>query len=203
MKTHSLYRAAAVTLVLSAVLTLSGFLAHPPVDPGEMTSAVWQVSHLVLWIGGAAGVMGLAGLYLRHRMEAGLLGTIGAALATLGLLALTGAYYYEAVIVPTLAMEAPTRVTSFPGGDAWATYRMTIAASSIAAGLGIVLLGMALLRTRLPSWAIVAAAIGGLGTGIQFIPPRPVSLGAVALLALGLVGLGSGLWNSAPTPQPG
>lgn len=173
MTSRTLYRATAVALILSAAFTLPGFVVHPAVTVEDMASSAWKVSHLVLWIGGAAALMGVAGLYVRHRRQAGLFGTSGAALATLGLLGLTGAYYYEATIVPTLAMEAPTLMTTFPGDDSWTAYRMTVAGSSVAAGLGVVLLGMALLRTRLPRWAVGAVAIGGLGAGIQFALPRP------------------------------
>lgn len=203
MRSRSLYRAAAVALVLSAAFTVPGFVAHPEVGLDGMVSAAWQASHLVLWIGGAVGLVGVAGLYLRHSKEAGRLGTGGAVLATVGLLGLAGAYYSEAVIVPTVAVEAPALMRTFPRGAVWATYRMAVAGSGIATGLGVMLLGVGLLRTRLPRWAIGAAAIGALGAGIQFALPRPMSLGAVSLLALGLVGLGYGLWISAPAAEPG
>lgn len=203
MRSSSIYRVAAAGLIVSAVLTVPGFVAHPAVDPDEMVSTAWQVSHLILWVGGAAGVLGVVGLYLRYHTEAGLLGTVGVTLASVGLLALISAYYTEAVIVPSLAAETPALMQTFPGGDTWTTYRMAVAGSSVATGLGVVLLGIGLLRTRLPRWAITAAGIGALAAGIQFALPRPLSLGAVSLLALGLVGLGYGLWSSAPTAEPG
>lgn len=203
MSSNSLYRAAAAGLIVSAVLTVPGFVMHPTVDPDYMAGTAWQVSHLILWVGGVAGVFGLVGLYLHYRTEAGLLGTVGVTLASFGLLALIGAYYTEAVIVPGLAAEARVLMETFPRGAPWTTYRMAVAGSGVATGLGVVLLGVGLFRTRLPRWAITAAGIGALAAGIQFALPRPFSLGAVFVLAFGLVGLGYGLWSSAPTAEPG
>jgi len=168
-----------------------------------MVSTAWKVSHLILWVGGAAAVVGVVGLYLHYHSETGLLGTVGVTLASVGLLALMGAYYTEAVVVPSLAAKTAALMEIFPRGGTWTTYRMTVAGSGVAAGLGVVLLGVGLLRTRLPRWAIATASIGALAAGIQFALPRPLSLGAVSLLALGLVGLGYGLWSSAPPAEPG
>lgn len=94
-------------------------------------------------------------------------------LASFGLLALIGAYYTEAVIVPGLAAEAPALMETFPRCAPWTTYRMAVAGSGVVTGLGVVLLGVGLFRTRLPRWAITAAGIGALAAGIQFALPGP------------------------------
>ncbi len=203
MRSQSLYRLAATAMILSAASTVPGFLTHPAVEPAGMTSAAWQVSHLLLWVGAMTGVIGLSGLYLRQKTEFGRLGLGGAALAIVGLVALSGAYYYEAVIVPILAVETPALMGTFPAAGSWAPYRVAVVVSGVSVGLGFVLFGIAMARTRLlPRWAIVAASVGALGAGVQFALPGSISRVAILVLGLGLAGLGYGLWASASTLDP-
>lgn len=204
MTRRSLYRTAAIALGVSAAATVAGYLAHPSVDVDGMSSAAWRVSHLLLWVGGVAGVLGVIGLYLRQRTEIRPYGTIGAALAAIALLALTGAYHFEAIVVPILVLESPTLMETFPGGDNWTAYRAAVATAGVAIGLGFLLFGATMLRGRLlPSWAVVATVVGAIGAGVQFALPGSVAVAAFLLLGLGLVGLGYGLWslNQRPSPQ--
>lgn len=200
MKSRPLARAAAIGLFLTAIFTLAGFAAHPPLDPARMAGMPWRLSHIFLWIGAAAGAVGVVGLSVYYRPAAGRLGATGGVLATFGFVVLMGAYLVETFVLPGLSREAPALLEGFPAGDVWAPYRITVALSSIAVGIGVVLLVVGLLRTQLPRWAITAVGIGALGAGVSFVLPRPFSLGAVGILALGLVGVGYRLWTE-PSPS--
>lgn len=117
MTTHTLTRAAAIGLFLTAIFTLAGFVAHPPVDPGQMAGMPWRISHVLLWIAAAAGTVGVIGLYLNYRSAAGRLGATGSVLATLGFVVLMGAYLVETVMLPGLSTEAPALLEGFLAED--------------------------------------------------------------------------------------
>lgn len=205
MSTSTLYRLAAVALIVTGVATAVGYAVHPPPEPAAMTTLPWVLSHLLLWLGAVTGVAGLVGLYLRQREEVGTLGVVGGSLAAAGLGALSGAYYYEAVIVPALAAEAPALMQTFPTGAAWRTYLAVVAASGVLLALGFLLLGIAMVRAALlPRWVIILATLGAVAAGVQFLIPRPVAFLAFFTLGVGLAGLGYALWASvaASGPQP-
>jgi hypothetical protein len=197
MPSPRLIRLAAVALVLSAVTTLLGYAVHPAPELASLTTSTWAISHLLLWVGALAGIAGVVGLSLRQREATASLGLIGGALAIAGLMALSGAYFYEALIVPVLASEVPALMRAFPGEETWGTYRTAVALSGALLGVGFLLLGIAMYRAAmLPRWAAVLATIGAIGAGVGFLLPRPVALLVFAVLGVGLVGLGYGLWTS-------
>lgn len=208
MTSRSLYRAAAIALGFAA-FTVSGYLAHPAADVGEMAGPAWQVSHMLLWMGGLAAAFGIVGLYLRHRQRVGRAGTLGAGAAILGLLGLTGAYFHESIIVPALAQQAPELMRTFPGDGTWASYRIAVASSGAAVGVGFALFGVKMIRTRaVPIWAAATTSLGALGAGLQFALPSPMASIAFLLLGLGLIGLAYELAASSSTSpatplQPG
>lgn len=197
MSSTTLFRWAAAALIVSAALTAPGFALHPPPELAALTSLPWVLSHVLLWLGAAAAIAGVVGLYLRQREQVGTFGAVGAGLAALGLGALSGAYYCEAVLVPALAADAPPLMETFPSGDTWRGYLTTVAASGALVAVGFLLFGTAMLRSALlPRWATALVTLGSVVTGLQFLLPRP----AAATLAAGLIGLGLGLWSSVGAP---
>lgn len=156
MSSRSLFRVSAAAIVVSAVLHVPGYAVHPAPELAGFTTSMWVVSHLLLWAGALTGSAGVAGLAVRHR-GGGALGPIGGGLAIAGLLALSGAYFYEALIVPVLASEAPALMRTFPRGEAWGTYRAAVAGAGSLLGIGFALLGIAMYRAaRLPRCATVS-----------------------------------------------
>jgi hypothetical protein len=204
MSPSSLYRGAATALIVGAVLTVTGFVLHPVAEPAAMTAPLWLLSHAFLWVGALAAIAGLAGLYLRQREHIATLGVVEVVLAALGLAALSGAYYYEAVIVPALAAQAPTLMQTFPAGAPWRAYLGVVAASGTLVAVGFVLFGATMYRAAaLPRWAITCACLGAAAAGVQFLLPRPTAIAAFATLGVGLTGLGRGLWTSVLPARPG
>jgi hypothetical protein len=197
MTTRTLFRWAAAAIMLSGVSMTVGGAIHPPVDPASITTPRWAVAHTLWWIGTVTGMIGLTGLYLRQHGELGVLGFVGVALAWTGTAVLSGAMFFEAIVVPTLLARAPELIEAFPRGEGWGAFISGVLASGLLLGVGFVLLGIAIVRAAmLPRWAAVLAVVGGVTQGISFLLPRPVAaLGGIAF-GVGLVGLGYGLWTS-------
>lgn len=199
MSTVSLFRWSAAALVFSGVSLGVGLILHPmpPYDASVGTSQ-WAVSHFFWWTGALAGIVGLAGLYLRQREEAGVLGFFGISLAVIGLVLITGAMYFEAFIAPSLAARAPDVFQSFPAGGGWEGFLAGVIASGALFGLGFVVFAVAMLRARsMPRWAVMLALVGGPAVAVNFLLPRVVAIVAVSAFGVGLLGLGSALWKSA------
>lgn len=187
MTSRSLYRAAAIALGFAAFTTVSGYLAHPAADVGEMAGPAWQVSHMLLWMGGLAAAFGIVGLYLRHRQRVGRAGTLGAGAAILGLLGLTGAYFHESIIVPALAQQAPELMRTFPGDGTWASYRIAVASSGAAVGVGFALFGVKMIRTRaVPIWAAATTSLGAFGSRAAVRPTQPHGIDSLSPAGTGI-----------------
>jgi hypothetical protein len=202
MTARTLFRLAAALLVVGAVATLVGFAVHPEVDAASVTTRLWHVSHLLLWVGALALMVGLVGFYLRQRTEMGRLGAVGAGLAALGLAARSGAYYVETVVTPSLAREAPALVEGFPSVEPWLTYRAVSAGSLIVVSVGVVVLCVGAFRAGLaPRWATVIAALAALATPAAAAGPRAFAV-VTAMLGVGLVGWAAWLWTNAAEGQP-
>lgn len=197
MSTRALFRWTAAALILSGITMTVGGAIHPEVDSATITTPRWAVAHALWWVGTLTGMVGLVGLYLRQRRAVSVLGFLGVGLAWLGTAVLSGAMFFEAVVVPTLLARAPDLVQAFPRSDGWGAFIASVLASGLLLGVGFLLFGAAMLRAAvLPRWATVLAVIGGIAQGVSFLLPRPVAaLGGLAF-GLGLVGLGCGLWAS-------
>jgi hypothetical protein len=201
MEIRTLFRLAAVLLVVSAVSVTIGRLLHPALDQHGMTSAAWAPAHWLWLIGLVAGMGGLIGLYLRQRLEVGRLGFIGAATAWTGMALMSGAIYFEAVVQPGLIEAQPELVVSFVEYRGMGAYLPVFLASATAFGLGFLGLGIAMFRARtFPRWAIVLMAIGAVIGGPQGLLPPVAAYGSMLALGLGIAGLGLALWRR---PGPG
>lgn len=201
MSERTLYRWAATALLVGAVATVVGFVAHPPGEPAAMATPTWVWTHVLLWIGALAILPGLLGLYLHQREQLGRVSAAATALAGVGLLALSAAYALEGLVLPVLVAEAPAVIQDFPLAPEWTAYRVGVAVSGVALAAGFALFGVAMYRAAvLPRWPAALATLGAVVAAVQFLLPRPLAVTAVVAFCLGLTGLGAGLWRSVPTP---
>jgi len=198
MSTQALFRWAAAALVVTGISLAFGLILHPmPPYSASVATSQWAVSHLFWWIGGLAGMAGVAGLFLSQRQHVGTLGFVGAGLAIIGLALITSAMYFEAFIVPSVASRAPELFESFPAGGGWEGFLAGVLASGALFGVGFLLLGITMFRAgAMPRVPIVLAVLGGVPFGVNFLLPRPVAILAVIAMAGGLLWLGYALWNS-------
>lgn len=196
MQTRTLFRLAAVLLMVSAVSVTIGRLLHPALDHVGMTSAVWAPAHWLWLTGLLTGMGGITGLYLRQRVQVGRLGFIGAATAWTGMALMSGAIYFEAVVQPGLIDAQPALVASFVEYRGMGAYLPVFLASAVAFGLGFLAFGIAMFRARtFPRWAIVLMTTGAVIGGPQGLLPPIVAYGAMLALGLGIAALGYALWT--------
>jgi hypothetical protein len=198
MSSHTLYRWAAVALVVSGISLAIGLLLHPtPPYGSHVATTHWAVAHLFWWIGGLAGMAGISGLFLRQRADVGILGFIGSGLAVIGLALISSAMFFEAFIAPSVAARAPELFEGFPAGRGWEGFLAGVLASGMLYGMGFLLFAIAMLRAHtMPRWAIVLAVLGGIPFAVNFLIPRPLAFLAVVVQGFGLVGLGWALWKN-------
>jgi hypothetical protein len=202
MSSKSLFRWAAVALVVSGASLTVGMIVHPtPPFADAIAAGEWAVSHFFWWLGALAGIAGIAGLYLRQRSRVGLLGFAGSGFSILGLILIASAMYFEAFIAPSVATQAPELFQAYPTGGGWQGFLIGVLASGALFGVGFLLLGIGMLRAGVMArWAVLLAVVGGIPFAVNFLLPRPVAILAVVIFAIGLLGLGYGLWTSAPQP---
>lgn len=202
MSARTLVRLTAVALMAAAVLFAVGVpRAAPPPD-------VTVVPQLLAVGFGLLLLVGVAGLYARQHRQAGLLGLVGVALIVVGTVFMTSFSFVGAFLLPVLAEGAPELLQRFPE-DEWQPLLAVNLASRVAFAAGWVLFGIAAWRAGvLPRWSIAAAAAAAvLQIGYLVLPP-PVGVAVLILLALGVFGLGWGLWASvaiwphSATPTP-
>lgn len=198
MSAETLFRWAAAALAVTGVSLAAGLILHPmPPYGASIASSQWAISHVFWWIGGFAGMAGIAGLYLRQREDLGVLGFAGSAIAVIGLALIANAMYFEAFIVPSIAAREPQLFESFPAGGGWEGFLAGVLASGALVAAGFLLFGVAMLRAgTMPRPAIIMTILGAVPFAVNFLLPRPVAIVAVTVLAVGLLWLGYVLWKS-------
>ena len=199
---QALYRLAAIALVISGLSLALGMVLHPTQPLGDhIATTEWAMSHLLWWIGGMTGVLGLTGLYLRQRADVGVLGFIGSGFAILGVALIANAMYFEAFIAPSLAAQAPELFDAYPTGGGWGGFLAGVLAAGALFGVGFILLGIAMYRAEsMPTWAIGLAVLGGVPFAVNFLLPHLVAVLAAIVFAIGLAGMGYELWKNSEPP---
>jgi hypothetical protein len=192
---------------LSAVLAGSSFvvvgLLHPPETLSSVTTGTWLVVHLLTIAVSFFGLLGITGLYVRQAEEVGWLGLVGFLLFSLWLVLIPGFTFFEALILPLLAIDAPTFAADFLGtftGVAVETNLGILPTLWLLLGvlyiLGPVLFGVATLRAGILSrWAAGMFGVGAVSSvGFALLPPTLEPLATVPM-GLGFAWLGYSLWS--------
>lgn len=194
---QTLYRWTAAALIISGVSLAVGLFLHP-IQPltGSIATSQWAVSHFFWWLGALSGIIGILGLYLRQRDEIGFLGFSGSVLAVLGLVLIASAMYFEAFIAPSLAARRPELFQAYPTGGGWIGFLISVIASGLLFGVGLLMLGIAMIRARtVDRLPVLLAIMGGLPFAVNFLLPRIAAMLAVVVFGVGLVWLGYWLWK--------
>src|SRR5215831_17468173 len=86
MPTRALLRLAGVALLLAGVFQAVGTILHPDDTTATpyFADPRWSPAHVVLALSFVLAIFGFVGLYLRQRVETGLLGLVGYVLAVAG-----------------------------------------------------------------------------------------------------------------------
>jgi hypothetical protein len=184
---------AAVTAgVLLLILDIWGLLlellgAYPENFSEEALTTTYTVQSALWLIGVLLFLVAVVGLHARQSEAAGTLGLVGFLAALIGTGLLTGMFWTNAFVPPTLAVEAPAVLDAEDTGSLAFGFMFSI----IVFGLSWALFGVAMLRARVyPRFAAILLIIGAL----IVIAPLPAT-GLVieaALIWLGLTSLREG-----------
>ena len=220
MKTtaSNLTRWAGFSAMAAGIMYVIVGLLHPFVSHygglSSVTTDVWVLTHSLTIGVSFFGLLGIAGLYARQAERVGWLGLAGFLLFSLWLVLVPGFTFFEAFMLPLLAIDAPTFAESFLGiftGSAGGTKFGTLATIWTLMGpmymLGALLFGIATLRAGILSrWAAGLFGFGAVSSlAFALVPPALEPLATVPV-GLGLAWLGFALWSErrqgASQPAP-
>src|SRR5215211_2196660 len=115
----NLTRWAGLSAMVAGIMYVIVGLSHPFVSHhgglSSVTNDVWVITHSLTIGVSFFGLLGIAGLYARQVEEAGWLGLAGFLLFSLWLVVVPGFTFFEAFILPLLAIDAPTFAQDFLG----------------------------------------------------------------------------------------
>ncbi len=214
--TSNLIRWGGFSAMVAGIMYAIVGLSHPFVshDGGlsSVTTDVWVLTHSLTIGVSFFGLLGLAGLYARQAEAAGWLGLAGFLLLSLWLVLVPGFTFFEAFVLPLLAIDAPTFAEGFLGiftGSAGGTRFGTLATIWLLMGpmyiLGALLFGIATLRAGILSrWAAGLFGLGAVFSPAFALLPRVLEPLAAVPVGLGLAWLGYSLWSEqrAQASQP-
>ncbi|HEU0166267.1 MAG TPA: hypothetical protein VFS62_00715, partial [Chloroflexota bacterium] len=149
----SVYRLAAVALIVGAILSGGGNLLGPQGGArASLASGLYFPVVIAVLLGGLLVMASASALYLRQRAESGTLGIVGMAAILLAGMPLTvGFPLIQALMFPWLgAMPIPDRVLN-SGPD---VFNLFFAVASAVVSIGGVLFGIATVRARVFSRAL-------------------------------------------------
>src|ERR671932_1551059 len=169
----------------------------------SVTNNVWVLTHSLTIAVSFFGLLGIAGLYARQAERVGWFGLAGFLLFSLWLVLVPGFTFFDAFILPLLAVDAPTFAESFLGiftGTAAGTKFGTLATVWTLMGpmyiLGALLFGIATLRAGILSrWAAGVFGFGAVSSLAFALLPAALEPLAAVPGGAGLAWLGYALWS--------
>jgi hypothetical protein len=212
----SLSRCAGVSAMVAGIMYVIVGLLHPFVSHhgglSSVTTDVWVLTHSLTIGVSFFGLLGIAGIYARQVEEAGWLGLAGFLLFSLWLVLVPGYTFFEALILPLLAIGAPTYAEGFLGiftGSAGGTNFETLATVWMLMGpmyiLGALLFGIATIRAGILSrWAAGLFGFGAVSSLAYALLPHDLEPLAAVPVGVGLAWLGHALRSERrePASQP-
>ena len=215
----NLTRCAALSAMVAGVMYVLVGLLHPFVSHhgglSSVASNVWVLTHSLTIGVSFFGLLGITGIYARQVEEVGWLGLAGFLLFSLWLVLVPGFTFFEAFILPLLAIDSPTFAEDFLGiftDSVDATHFGTLATIWTLMGpmyiLGALLFGIATLRAGILSrWAAGLFGFGAVSSVAFALLPHELEPLATVPVGLGLAWLGYALWSErrehASDPVPG
>jgi len=205
MKTtpSNLSRWSGLSAIVAGILFVIVGVAHPPQALSSVTTGTWLIVHCLTIAVSFFGLLGMAGIYARQAEEVGWLGLAGFLLFSLWLVLVPGFTFFEALILPLLATDAPTFAEGFLGiftGSADQTTFSTLATIWNLLGplyiLGPLLFGIATLRAGILSrWAAGLFGFGAVSSVAFALLPTALAPLATVPVGVGLAWLGYALWS--------
>jgi hypothetical protein len=214
MKTTSsnLSRLAGLSAMIAGLIFAVVGLIHPPQILASVTTSTWLIVHSLTIAMSFFGLLGIAGIYSRQAEASGWMGLAGFLLLSLWLVIVTGFTFFEAFILPLLAIDSPKFVESFLGiftGSVGETSVGALATLWTLLGvvyiLGALTFSIATFRAGILSrWAAGLLGLGAVSSPAFALLPQALAPLAAVPVGLGLAWLGFALLSErrAPASQP-
>jgi hypothetical protein len=176
---------------------------HPPADVAHLVTTEMTIRMTAKVLFCALALVGLAGMFLRHRHQLGRLGRVGYSLVSVGFLAMLVQECMIGYYLPTLAHSRPVYAQHVLNGamahgvstgiGAWQELFMI---AGIGYAIGGLLFGIALFRAGvLARWASLLLAYGTISALTLAALPESFSRPFAVPTGLALIGLGVSLWR--------
>jgi hypothetical protein len=202
--TNRLTRTAGVCAAAAGAIFVGVQVNHPPADVAHIVTTDMLVRESAKVLMSVLALIGLTGMFLRHRSRLGVLGLAGFSLLTVGYLAMFATECIVGYVLPTLAHSDPAyvqgvidaamgRSTSVDIGH----MRELLMAMGLGYPLGGLLFGIALFRARVVSrWASLLLAYGTVSVLALAALPESFSRPFAVPTGVALIGLGVSLWRN-------
>jgi hypothetical protein len=173
MSQTALYRIAAVTLIVGSLLVTGGNLLAPQGNArAAVASGLYYPVTLAVLLGGLLVMSSVIALYLRQRVESGVLGFVGiVAVLAAGMLLTVGFTLIQLLIYPWIAtMNVSNRVLD----EGPVAFTIFFAVASGVVSLGGILFGVATIRAKVFSRqvgiGVIALAVASFVLGFLSLP---------------------------------
>ena len=217
MKTtaSNLIRLSGLSAIAAGLLFVLVGVLHPAHVPASITSSAWAPVHVIAFAVSFFGVLGIAGIYARQAEEAGWLGLTGFVLFSLWLVLVAGFVFFEALVLPLLATEAPAFAGGFLGvftgsteRTSFGTLRTLWTVTGVLYLLGPLVFGVATIRAGvLPRAAAGLFGFGAVSSLVFALLPHELEPLATVPVGLGLAWLGYAVLSerrgNASAPESG
>jgi hypothetical protein len=176
---------------------------HPPADVANIVTTEMAIRETAKVLMAVLALVGIAGMFLRHRSRFGVLGIAGFSLLTVGYVAILAVQCIVAYVLPAMADSDPAYVQDVltaavggsPSGDIGHMQELFLA-SGIGFSLGGLLFGIALFRAGvLARWASLLLAYGTTSALALSVLPESFNRPFAVPTGLALIGLGVSLWR--------
>jgi len=184
-------------------------IGHPPADVENIVTTEMLIRESAKVLMTVLALIGITGMFLRHRQRFGVLGLAGFSLLSVGYLAMFAVQCIVAYVLPTVAASNPAYVQDVlvaavggsPSGDIGHMHEV-LTVSGIGYAFGGLLFGIALFRAGvLARWACALLAVGT--TSVLALSALPESFNRPFAVPTGvaLIGLGVSLWRAERRPS--
>jgi hypothetical protein len=200
---NRLTAAAGLCAAAAGAIFIGVQINHPPADVAHIGTTDMVVRESAKVVMSVLALVGITGLFLRHRSRFGLLGLAGFSLLAVGYLAMFATECVVGFVLPTIAHSDPAYVqgvidaamgrgTSVDIGHMQAL----LMAMGLGYPLGGLLFGIALFRAGvLARWASVLLAYGTISVLALAALPESFSRPFAVPTGVALIGLGVSLWR--------
>jgi hypothetical protein len=176
---------------------------HPPADVAHIITTEMTIRESAKVLMCVLTLIGLTGMFLRHRRRFGVLGVAGFSLLSAGYLSLFATECIVGYVLPTVARVDPAYVQSVldaaVGGHATVDIggmQALFLAAGLCYPLGGLLFGIALFRAGILSrWASVLLAYGTVSVLALAALPESYNRPFAVPAGVALIGLGVSLWR--------